>query len=88
MALGTGFTMTVEFVVDSKNASCQQQELGDHGAVAGGYLVGIGDCQREKSKADGSTEAADCYGVLYGAGAGHGGYSVICNTAPYCSPLM
>lgn len=77
MALGTGFTMAVEFVINAKNAGCQQQELGDHGAVAGSYLVGIGDCQRDKRKADGSTEAADCYGVLYGACTGHW---LICNT--------
>lgn len=57
--------MGVEFIIYSKDGGCQQKELGDHGAVAGGDLMGIGDCQRGKRKADGSAKAADCYDIFY-----------------------
>lgn len=82
--------MGVEFVVDTKDRCCQQKKLGDHGAVACGDLMGFGDYQANERKADGSNEAADCYGVLYGAGAGHGGllYSAKRTYEPYCSPFM
>lgn len=51
-----GVTVGIEFVINTEDGRCEQEELCNDGAVSSGYFVGLADGQRDEREDDGGEE--------------------------------